>query len=64
MTTDRLILNARHLFVSIGNMTRAVKISYQENLICYLNWQILSASVPSPSILLTYFLNVDNKNVK
>ena len=41
-------------------MTRAVKISYQENLICYLNWQILSASVPSPSILLTYFLNVDN----
>ena len=45
-------------------MTRAVKISYQKNLICYLNWQILSASVPRPSISLTYFLNVDNKNIK
>lgn len=59
MTTDRLILNSRYLFVSSGNITRAVKISYQENLICCLNWQILSASLPSPNVLLNCFRNVD-----
>ena len=49
---DRLIPNSVNLFLSsAGNMTCAVKISYQKNLICVFNWQI-SESLKSPGILL------------
>lgn len=63
VTIDKLIPNSRHLFVSSDNMTRAVKISYQENLICGLNWQIRE-SLQSQGILMTCFLNVENRSIK